>query len=1374
MDVDMDINVASVANVVHCKPVDAKCPLPSQPVSYDYTLSNCSDEHVDLCLLDVSNYWQKFSAYCSMKTRRPECSADLILFKYQRQKLAHVLEGFVNVTKQLTVTDNAIEVWQNKPYVKVSGSDAKITDQSVPRTEMFLFNALFNNNVAHIMIDTGATHSFVNRDWVFNNHLEVINSADVPQVQVADNSYTSIDGKVQGHLKIGKCVIPDMELLSMSMMPDIDILLGADYLKQLCAVIDYESMSFTFKVHNRVHYFDRSILDGIDNGPEVLPPLRSKSQVKRFVNKGAKITVAWIRHKDVFASSVNADLQQANTSTETIRLTGKQILDQCKEVQELPKGIRNALYKHAVLFEALTPGTSDKYVYEHEVIPTMPHVPTFKPLYRMTPREKQELEDQIKVFLANGWIRPSTSPYGAPVLFAQKADGKLRLCIDYRMLNKVTIPNRYPLPHIQDLFDMMKGATHFSSLDLLTGYHQIVLQPSDVPKTAFRTHLGSFEVLVLWEGLTNAPSVFQSIMYSILRPYIGKFVALYIDDILIFSKSLADHESHIDIVLTALENNHMKLKLSKCQWSQKQLKFLGHIINGDGLQPDPRKVEAIKNWPRPVTLKQLQQFLGYANFLRRYVNNFSQIAHPLYELASELAWTKNWTDRHIESFEKLKAAIMETTMIWHPDPEKPYQLFVDASMKGCGAVLMQDISLDPAVEELKPVAYFSKQFSNAEKVMLPQDQEFYGMVYALIHFREYLEGVDFIIKTDNSPLLALNKDKSLSRKKANFLDIMARYTFEIQHIAGTKNVVADFLSRNPTWGDPDESLVVFPLISPFAAPVTRSGAHTSEDNAMELQKRKEKYPQFFENRDIDVEIEEEEEKVEQIEMIDMSQLPVAPDDESTKEFIIPLITEIIQGYALDPHFKRVRYTKQYIKSKTGLWLLQDDNKLPVYRKPVYNHRIVIPNAFDLRHRIMHFCHVSPYAGHRSVLGTKEQVAKDFWWPDWTVDIATYVSKCASCQKMKYRAQATPGLLKPLPIPYRRWGSISMDFITDLPKSGKQQFDTILVVVDRLSKMSHFVPTHKTATTKKVAQLLHDNIIKLHGLPDSIVSDRDPRFVSHFLSELFKIWGTQQCLSTAYRPQTDGQTERTNRTLQEYLRAYVNPSGKDWIEKLGMAEYAYNDSYHTAIGCTPFFLNFGEHPRSPLTLSIRQQSMRMSSSTFAKQMQFNVKTAKQLLVKAQNRMKQQYDKRHTHKEFVEGTEVLLSTENLKLTGCSKFWPRYIGPFKITKVINTHAYELALPEHWFIHPVFHISLLKEYKSDGSFQPALVPTELSDDMYHIDAIYDHRYTRRGKKKILQYLCGYNDCEPHSRTWHYENEIKGICPDMLKAYKLRELNRT
>ena len=1345
------------------------CKIPEQPMLFSdvpQSQSLCTNAHtvdhvVEMCFVDTCDYWSRFSTYCALKSKNPQLCATIVMSRHQRQKLAHVLHGFTNVSHAYQLANNSIEVWHNAAHTTVSGFNAKALSCGY-KSDMFVFNAMFDGCKARVMIDTGATNTFVNKQWLHSNNIQTTTSATIPQVRVANDQYTSIDGMVTGMLKIANCKIPDVQLMSMAMMPEIDILLGADYLKSLCAVLNYETKSFTLKVHNKVYYFDDDILHNADYKPEVKPPLRTKSQLKRFLAKGAQISVIWLKPTELPTANA-VDLQQATDQTDTVRLTGKQILDQTPEVQQLPKGIRDALYKHAALFEALTPGTADKYVYEHEAIPTKPHAPCFKPLYRMTPKEKQELEEQIKIFLANGWIRPSNSPYGAPVLFAQKGDGKLRLCVDYRMLNKVTIPNRYPLPHIQDLFDMMKGATHFSSLDLLTGYHQIVLQPSDVPKTAFRTHLGSFEVLVLWEGLTNAPSVFQSIMYSILRPYIGKFVALYIDDILIFSKSQREHEQHIDMVLQALEDNHMKLKLAKCHWAQKQVKFLGHILNGDGLMPDPKKVEAVKDWPIPAKLKDLQSFLGYTNFLRRYVHMYADVAGPLYAINNDATWTKNWSEEQTQAFHNLKLAIMNTSMVWHPDPERSFTLFVDASCKGCGAVLMQNVAQDGAPPDLKPVAYFSQQFTNGEKKMLPQDQEFYGLVYAMEHFREYLEGIHFVIKTDNSPLLALTKDKALGRKKTNFLDKLSRFDFTIEHIAGKDNIIADFLSRNPDWGDPDESLVQFPLISPYAAPVTRRGVTTSADNPMVWEKITAKIPAPVPLKSIQEVYEPD------ADPIDVSQLPVAPDDECTHGFILPLISEIIQGYALDEHFRNVRYTKLYIKSKTGLWLLADDNKLPVYRKPVYNHRIVVPDALNLRQRILHFCHVSPYAGHRSVLGTKEQVAKDFYWPDWSVDVAKFVNTCASCQKMKFRAKVAPGLLKPLPIPCRRWGDISMDFITDLPKSGKRQFDTILVVVDRLSKMSHFIPTHKTATGEKVARLLHDNVIKLHGLPHSVVSDRDPRFTGTFLTELYKIWGVDQCLSTAYRPQTDGQTERTNRTLQEYLRAYVSPSGKDWAHILAMAEYAYNDNYHTAIGCTPFFLNFGEHPRSPLTMSIRQHSLHMSAGKFANYMQSNVKTAKQLLEKAQHRMKQQYDKHHTHAHLAVGMKVLLSTENLRLSGCSKFWPRYIGPFTVSREINSHAYEISgLPSHWNIHPVFHISLLKEYRYDGSFQPAVLPAANTDTTYTLDGIYGHRCTRRGKKKVLQYLCGYNDCKPESRTWHYENELKHINAEMLNAYKL------
>jgi hypothetical protein len=240
-----------------------------------------------------------------------------------------------------------------------------------------------------------------------------------------------------------------------------------------------------------------------------------------------------------------------------------------------------------------------------------------------------------------------------------------------------------------------------------------------------------------------------------------------------------------------------------------------------------------------------------------------------------------------------------------------------------------------------------------------------------------------------------------------------------------------------------------------------------------------------------------------------------------------------------------------------------------------------------------------------------------------------------------------------------------------------------------------------------------------------------------------------------------------------LRAYVSPLGKDWSGKLHLAEFAYNNAYHTAIGCSPFFLNFGENPRTPLTVKVKESRTPSAKRHFTLIME-NVKQAQKAMERAQQRMKAQYDKHHKEGELKEGQLVLLATTNLKLKGCPKFLPKFVGPFKILQAVSTHAYKLELPTTWFIHPVFHVSLLKPYVADGTFQPAELPRLLQDDSYTIDGIYEHKIQRSGKGYKYMFLCGYNDCEPASRTWHSESELKKVVPMLLESYKRLHIKGT
>ena len=332
------------------------------------------------------------------------------------------------------------------------------------------------------------------------------------------------------------------------------------------------------------------------------------------------------------------------------------------------------------------------------------------------------------------------------------------MCVDYRALNKLTVKNRYPLPRIEDLFDMLQGAQYLSSLDLAQGYHQIRISEEDVPKTAFRTPMRHFEFRVLCFGLTNAPATFQSAMNAVFKPFIGRFVAVYLDDILIFSKTKEEHLAHLRLVLETLAKHKLYATISKCKFFQHELEYLGHLVGRDGLRVDPRKVQAVKEWPEPQNVHKLRSFLGLANYFRRFMEGYSTIVSPLTNLTKkDVQW--DWSPKCQEAFEKVKTLLTEAPVLKLPDPDKPFEVICDASIVGVGAVLMQ---------EGRPVAYESRKLSPAEVRYTTTDQGLLAVVHALQTWRCYLEGAKggFKIITDHNPLTFFHSQPNLSRRQA--------------------------------------------------------------------------------------------------------------------------------------------------------------------------------------------------------------------------------------------------------------------------------------------------------------------------------------------------------------------------------------------------------------------------------------------------------------------------------------------------------------------------------------------------------------------------------------------------------------------------------
>ncbi|GKD21049.1 putative reverse transcriptase domain-containing protein, partial [Tanacetum coccineum] len=397
----------------------------------------------------------------------------------------------------------------------------------------------------------------------------------------------------------------------------------------------------------------------------------------------------------------------------------------------------------------------------------------------------KELSDQLKELSDKGFIRPSSSPWGAPVLFVKKKDGSFRMCIDYWELNKLRVKNRYPLPRIDDLFDQLQGSSVYSKIDLRSGYHQLRVREEDVPKTAFRTRYGHYEFQVMSFALTNAPSVFMDLMNRVCKPYLDKFVIVFIDDILIYLKNKQEHEKHLKLILELLKKEQLYAKFSKCEFWIPRIQFLGHVIDSQGIHVDPAKIESVKDWESPKTATEIRQFLGLAGYYRRFIEGFSKIAKPMTKITQKKV-KFDWGDKAEAAFQLIKQKLCSAPILALPKGSKDFIVYCDDSIKGLGVVLMQ---------REKVITYASRELKIHEKNYTTHDLELGAVVFALKIWRHYLYGTKCTVFTDHKSLQHILDQKELNMRQRCWLELLSDYDCEIRYHPGKANVVADALSR---------------------------------------------------------------------------------------------------------------------------------------------------------------------------------------------------------------------------------------------------------------------------------------------------------------------------------------------------------------------------------------------------------------------------------------------------------------------------------------------------------------------------------------------------------------------------------------------------
>ena len=452
--------------------------------------------------------------------------------------------------------------------------------------------------------------------------------------------------------------------------------------------------------------------------------------------------------------------------------------------------------------------------------------PVYVRQYRLTPLEREELINRIQEFIEKGWIEPSSSSWSSSVLFIPKPNGKLRFCVDFRHLNSRTLLNRGPIPNQGELLDNLQGSTVFSALDLASGFYQIAMAEDSKALTAFPTPFGLYQWCVMPMGLSNAPAIFQQAMNAILREHIlGGYCLVYLDDIIIKSENMEMHALHLDKVLASLHKHHLFCQLPKCTWAQSQLKYLGHIVNGQGVQPDPAKVKALEGWEPPLKLvaqlaeamekgaqkeatslkeaiaTECRRFLGFMNYFNRFIPKYSELACDLHGHTQKSP--PEWTVECTEAWNKLKHCLQHATMMFHPDFTLPFHVFSDASTKAIGGVLIQ---YKDGVAY--PIAYVARKLTSAEVNYTTTEQEMLAMVYCFTQWRCYLEGSRTLLHTDHEPLTWLAKQERPNRRQARWMEFLAGFTYEVLYVKGDRNIVADALSRMLT--PPDAQELVLP------------------------------------------------------------------------------------------------------------------------------------------------------------------------------------------------------------------------------------------------------------------------------------------------------------------------------------------------------------------------------------------------------------------------------------------------------------------------------------------------------------------------------------------------------------------------------------
>ncbi len=946
------------------------------------------------------------------------------------------------------------------------------------------------------------------------------------------------------------------------------------------------------------------------------------------------------------------------------------------------------------------------------------HTKTEKPIfvknYRFPEVHKKEVERQVNDMLSQQIIQPSYSPWNAPIwIVPKKLDSsgkqKWRIVIDYRKLNEITIDDKYPIPNIEEILDHLGQTKIFTTLDLASGFHQISVAVEHRQKTAFSTHQGHFEFLKMPFGLKNAPATFQRIINQTLSGLIGTESFVYLDDIVIYSTDFSSHLQKLKTVFSRLRENKLLIQPDKSEFAKTEITYLGHIISDKGIQPNPNKIEVIKNFPILTNVKDIQKFLGMTGYYRRFIPNYSEISKPLTQLLKKGINFK-WTEECDKSFKTLISLLIQKLILQYPDFNKPFFLNTDASNFTIGAVLSQK---KPNSDTLFPISYASRTLNKAELNYSTIEKELLAIIWAVKHFRPYLFGHKFVILSDHKPLQWLFNVNDPGSRLLRWRLKLAEFDYTIQHISGNKNVVADTLSRIYYIQTRSQTKKLkFSKFSERSPKETRNIAiFTSSDIMHKNFLLSTLTPTISEKGDIEV-----------------------LSTHNHTIFIILYRSNSKETFSQSNFLSLLRKLKiELDKYKiTEIGIFDDVNTINDLQKEITEPKMAeilhpilpywikigtIPEDID---KLIKKYHEHPLTGHQGVEKTyKTLLDQDFYWIGMKRSIKNFIRTCQDCQLVKPYLHPTRPPMVITDTSETPSNKVAIDIVGPLPltENGSR---FIFTLQDNLTKFifAKALPRHTTADI--VLTLLE--FFAYFGIPQNLLSDNGSDFCSELAEQLYNKFKIHHIRCTPYHPEANGSLERTHGLLKRYFQFYADELQEEWDRLLPLSIFSYNTSVHSSTGFSPYVLMFGRKPYLPIDgpkkktyehyLFQTQNTMRLlHENAYAKQQERKWYTKKRC------------DKRIIPPHFQRGDQVLLRKPNSKP----------MGPYVITEInlpnieIDVNGklkpYHSKLLQPFFITLLFFLSLLG--LAFPASEPAIItPIEQNSGIFfqNLVVLYNH----------------------------------------------------